>query len=423
MRFDTLEQWLEWQARSHPQEIDLGLQRVMEVWQRLRPEGFRSLVVTVAGTNGKGSCVAMLESIYRQAGISVGSFTSPHLVRYNERIRVNGVPAPDQQLCRAFEAIEEAREHISLSYFEYATLAALLCFAEDRPELVILEVGLGGRLDAVNIIDADIALITTVDMDHTDWLGDDIESIGIEKAGIMRSHRPVVLGDPAMPGSVLERAGELHADIYQCGREFEFQSCDPHWRWQGPNGVAFELPWPGLTGDKQLFNASAVIMVCQLLQNRLPLQQQAFIAQGLQQVSLPGRQQFVPNRPALLLDVAHNRQSLETLGDAMQQLHWEGRVHALFGMLKDKDAADAVELIGPWLASWHLVDLDGWRGRKAEKLGADLQQAGVTQPISCYHSFSDAYQGCCDQAEPCDLILIFGSFLIVGEAMHYLNLA
>ncbi|MEW8508492.1 MAG: bifunctional tetrahydrofolate synthase/dihydrofolate synthase [Candidatus Thiodiazotropha sp.] len=422
MRFESLDQWLDWQASYHPREIDLGLQRVKSVWQRLHPEGLQSKVVTVAGTNGKGSSVAMLESIYCEAGVTVGCFTSPHLVRYNERVRLNGEPVSDTRLCRAFEMIDQARGQISLSYFEFATLAALICFSEEKPDLVILEVGLGGRLDAVNIIDADIALITTVDLDHTDWLGDDIETIGREKAGIIRSHRPVVLGDSAMPGSVLSQAEHLHADIYLYQREFDCQRfSEQGWQWLGTNGEVLKLPIPGLTGGKQLQNASAVVMVCELLKISFPLSEDS-IAKGLQQVRLPGRLQFVDKKPALLLDVAHNRQSLETLGRGLEQLHWRGRIHALFGMLEDKDAADAVDLIGPYLVSWHLIDLDGWRGRKAEQLATILRQSEVEQPLNCYHGFDEAYEACRKQAGAEDLILIFGSFRIVGEAMHYLDL-
>ncbi|MET0109086.1 MAG: bifunctional tetrahydrofolate synthase/dihydrofolate synthase [Candidatus Thiodiazotropha sp.] len=422
MRFETLDQWLDWQAKLHPREIDLGLQRVKTVWQRLQPVAFQAQVVTVAGTNGKGSCVAMLESICLRAGIHIGSFTSPHLIRYNERIRLNGKPVSDQQLCRAFEMIDLAREQISLSYFEFATLAALICFASEKPDLVILEVGLGGRLDAVNIIDADVALITTIDLDHTDWLGNDVESIGREKAGIIRAHKPVVLADPAMPRSVLDHADQLEADVYQFGKDFKHQTCGIGWRWSGPNGVELELPEPGLTGSKQLLNASAVVMVCHLLQDRFPLHGN-FIAEGLRDVRLAGRLHFVPATPALLLDVAHNRQSLEALRDALNQLNWQGRIHGLCGMLQDKNAADAVQLIGPYLASWHLLDLNGWRGRTAEQLADNLRQEGVKQSINCHHTFSEAYQACGKRAEPQDLILIFGSFLIVGEAMHNLNLS
>ncbi|MEW8652011.1 MAG: bifunctional tetrahydrofolate synthase/dihydrofolate synthase [Candidatus Thiodiazotropha sp.] len=422
MRFESLQQWLEWQNSYHPTEIDLGLQRVATVWRRLRPEGVQGKVVTVAGTNGKGSSVALLESIYTRAGITVGCFTSPHLVRYNERIRLNGEPVSDRQLCRAFEMIDRAREQISLSYFEFATLAALICFAAERPELIILEVGLGGRLDAVNIIDADVALITTVDLDHTDWLGDDIETIGREKAGIIRRRRPVVLGDRAMPQSVLAQAEQLDADIYLSTREFDYCPTPQGWQWRGPDGEVLELPAPGLTGGRQLQNASAVVMVCRLLQESFPLQPD-LIARGLQQVRLPGRLQFVAGKPAMLLDVAHNRQSLESLGEALQQLHWQGSVYALFGMLEDKDAADAVELIGPYLAGWHLIDLDGWRGRRAEQLAMALRGAEVKQPVSCHQGFAEAYGACRDQAGPEDLLLVFGSFRIVGEAMHYLDLA
>jgi dihydrofolate synthase/folylpolyglutamate synthase len=421
LRFENLDQWLDWQANLHPREIDLGLARVKTVWQRLQPETLQAHVVTVAGTNGKGSSVAMLESICLQAGIPVGSFTSPHLIRYNERIRLNGEPVTDQQLCQAFEIIDQAREGISLSYFEFATLAALLCFTSEKPDIVILEVGLGGRLDAVNIIDADIAMITTIGLDHTDWLGSDIESIGREKAGIIRRHKPVILSDPVMPDSVLDHARQLEADIYLADEAFHYQKSASGWRWSGPNGIELELPFPALTGDRQLMNASAVVMACQLLKPRFSLRNE-MIAKGLRELRLAGRLHFVDGRPALLLDVAHNRQSLETLQDALIRLNWQGQIHALFGLLRDKNAADAVQLIGPWLASWHLLDVNGWRGREAEALAVALRQEGVVQPISCHHTFSEAFQDCSEKAESQDLILIFGSFLIVGEAMHNLNL-
>jgi dihydrofolate synthase/folylpolyglutamate synthase len=421
LRFENLAQWLDWQANLHPREIDLGLARVKTVWQRLQPETLQAHVVTVAGTNGKGSTVAMLESICLQAGIPVGSFTSPHLIRYNERIRLNAEPVTDQQLCQAFERIDQLREGISLSYFEFATLAALLCFAAEKPDIVILEVGLGGRLDAVNIIDADIAMITTIGLDHTDWLGSDIGSIGREKAGIIRSHKPVVLADPEMPASVLDHAHLLEADIYLADEAFHYQKSESGWHWSGPDGVGLELPFPALAGDRQLMNASAVVMACQLLAQHYPLEKEV-IAKGLVEVRLAGRLHFVAGSPALLLDVAHNRQSLETLQDALSRLNWQGQIHAVFGLLRDKNAADAVQLIGPWLASWHLLDVNGWRGREAGELACALREEGVGEPISCHHTFTEAFQVCSEKAEPQDLILIFGSFLIVGEAMHKLNL-
>ncbi|MCU7880610.1 MAG: bifunctional tetrahydrofolate synthase/dihydrofolate synthase [Candidatus Thiodiazotropha sp. (ex Lucinoma aequizonata)] len=421
MRFDTLDQWLDWQTTLHPKEIELGLDRVIAVWQRLQPEGLHSKVVTIAGTNGKGSSVAILETIYRQADFSVGAYTSPHLVHYNERIRLNGVAVSDQQLCHAFEAIDQARGRVSLTYFEFATLAALIIYAAEKPDLVILEVGLGGRLDAVNIIDTDVALITTIDLDHTDLLGDDSEAIGREKAGIIRSHRPVVLGDREMPRSVSEQAEQLQAEAHLSGREFDFDLHKDGWQWSGPDGVKQLLPVPNLSGSKQLVNASAVVMVCQLLQDAFPLSWE-LIANGLQQVILPGRLQWVPGKPGLLLDVAHNRQSLETLCEALNRLDCQGHIHALFGMLRDKDVAAVADILGPRITSWYLLNLPGERGRSAKQLAIALRQAGVNKPINCFHAFPQAYQACRDEVHSQDMILVFGSFLIVGEAMGYLDL-
>ncbi|MES9930624.1 MAG: Mur ligase family protein, partial [Candidatus Thiodiazotropha sp. 6PDIVS] len=226
MRFNTLDQWLDWQTTLHPKEIDLGLDRVTDVWHRLKPKGLQSLVVTVAGTNGKGSSVALLESIYRHAGYQVCAYTSPHLMRYNERIRINGQEVSDSDLCQAFEQVDQARGQTVLTYFEFATLTALILFTQQNLDLVILEVGLGGRLDAVNIIDADVALITTVDLDHTDWLGDSRQQIGLEKAGIMRTNRPVVVGDCAIPETVPAYAQEIGAEFYLAGRDFELSRSD-----------------------------------------------------------------------------------------------------------------------------------------------------------------------------------------------------
>ena len=234
MRFNTLDQWLDWQAGLHPSEIDLGLERVTAVWRKLVPSGLSCPVVTVAGTNGKGSCVAMLDAIYRQAGYRVGTYTSPHLVRYNERIRIGGVEVDDQALCRAFDAVDRARAGVSLTYFEFGTLAALYLFASHTLDLVILEVGLGGRLDAVNIIDADLALITTIDLDHQDWLGETREQIGLEKAGIMRPSRPVVLADPDMPGSLFKEAERIGAEVLWAGRDYEWYESAEAWCWRGP---------------------------------------------------------------------------------------------------------------------------------------------------------------------------------------------
>ena len=420
MRFRNLGQWLDWQATLHPKEIDLGLVRVAEVWRRLEPKGLQAPVVTVAGTNGKGSSVALLEAIYLRAGYRVGAYTSPHLVRYNERIRLNGEMASDAQLCRAFEMIDEARGLIPLTYFEFATLAALLLFAQESPDLVILEVGLGGRLDAVNIIDADVALITTVDLDHTEWLGDTREQIGLEKAGIMRADRPVVLADGNMPESVLQHARELQAEAYLAGRDFHASAGDAGWEWSRTDGVPLTLPFPNLRGEGQLYNASAVIMVCELLQSRLPVTAEV-LSEGLRQVSLPGRLQLIRGAPSLLLDVAHNPQSVTLLKGALERLDWPGEVHALFGLMQDKDAAGIVNILHSSIRDWYLLDLPGNRGRPADQLNVALRKAGIALPTLCFQSFGSAFEAVREAAQPQDLILIFGSFLVVGEALQYLT--
>jgi dihydrofolate synthase / folylpolyglutamate synthase len=419
MRFDNLDEWLDWQSTLHPQEIELGLTRVSRVWNRLHPDRFRGVVISVAGTNGKGSCVALLESIYRQAGYRVGSYTSPHLIRYNERIRLNGECASDGDLCRVFECIDQARDDIPLTYFEFGTLAALLLFAEADPDLMILEVGLGGRLDAVNIVDADLALITTIDLDHCDWLGHDRQQIGREKAGIMRSGRPVVLGDPQMPESVLAYARSIRAEAYLAGRDFQAEQISQGWVWFHGRSHGVRLPNSNLQGQGQGHNASAVVMATHLLQTRLPLTWDP-VSDGLRKVTLTGRLQWVPGTPSLLLDVAHNPQAVESLSGYLQQLNWGGRVYALVGLLKDKEARRILTRVAPEVDDWLLVDLEGTRGRNAGQLAQLLLDIGVDGSISCHRNVADALQSARHTAAAEDLILIFGSFLVVGAALEQL---
>ncbi|MCG8040904.1 MAG: bifunctional tetrahydrofolate synthase/dihydrofolate synthase [Candidatus Thiodiazotropha endolucinida] len=420
MRFNSLEQWLDWQTTLHPKEIELGLERVASVWQRLKPAGLQSLVVTVAGTNGKGSSVAMLESIYRQGGYRVGAYTSPHLVRYNERIRIDGREVSDEALCLAFEQVDQARGETVLTYFEFATLAALMIFAEQPLDLVILEVGLGGRLDAVNIIDADLALITTVDLDHTDWLGNSREEIGLEKAGIMRPKQPVVVGDSGIPESVPGFAKQIGAELYLAGRDFNASQSDDHLHWQRSGGEPLTLPLARLTGHAQLHNTSAVVMVTRLLQSRLPLQQ-GQLSQGLRQVSLQGRMQLIEGRPTLLLDVAHNAQAVTSLRRYLDRLDWPAEVYALFGLLKDKDTEAIVECLHSTISAWYLVDLPGARGQSAEQLARVVREHGEQIPVHCFSDFSTAFDCVKSHANAEDLIVIFGSFLIVGDALDVID--
>ncbi|MCG8015528.1 MAG: bifunctional tetrahydrofolate synthase/dihydrofolate synthase [Candidatus Thiodiazotropha sp. 'RUGA'] len=420
MRFNSLEQWLDWQTTLHPKEIELGLGRVASVWRRLNPAGLQSLVVTVAGTNGKGSSVAMLESIYRQGGYRVGAYTSPHLVRYNERIRIDGREVSDEALCLAFEQVDQARGETVLTYFEFATLAALMIFAEQPLDLVILEVGLGGRLDAVNIINADLALITTVDLDHTDWLGNSREEIGLEKAGIMRPKQPVVVGDSGIPESVPGFAKQIGAELYLAGRDFNASQSDDHLHWQRSGGESLTLPLARLTGQAQLHNISAVVMVTSLLQARLPLQQ-GQLSQGLRQVSLQGRMQLIEGRPSLLLDVAHNAQAVASLRCYLDRLDWPAEVYALFGLLKDKDSEAIVECLHSAISGWYLVDLPGARGQSAEQLARVVRQHGAKLPVHCFSDFSGAFECVKSHVKAEDLIVIFGSFLVVGDALDVID--
>jgi dihydrofolate synthase/folylpolyglutamate synthase len=419
MRFDTLDQWLDWQLDLHPSEIELGLQRVAAVWRRLSPGGLSSPVVTVAGTNGKGSCVAMIDAVYRRAGYRVATYTSPHLVRYNERIKLDGEAVDDRSICEAFEAVDRARDNVTLTYFEFGTLAALYLFAQAAPDLVILEVGLGGRLDAVNIIDADLAVITTIDIDHKDWLGETRDEIGREKAGIMRPQRPVVLADPAMPASLFEEAERFGAEVLAAGVDYTWHETPQGWCWQGPDGVRFELPLPALRGGGQLQNAAAVVMACQRLKGDFDIPESA-LSKGLTEVRLPGRLHLLPGKPPLLLDVAHNRQSIEGLAEFLDQIAPQGQVQAVLGLLQDKDPAAVADIMGDRVDGWHLTDLAGNRGRRSVELAEALRSAGIVTPIHTHAGVVTAFQSALASAKGNDLVLVFGSFLIVGEVMHHL---
>ncbi len=414
MTFSTLEQWLEWQAGLHPREIELGLGRVAAVWQRLRPEGVPCKIITVAGTNGKGSSVAILEAILLAAGYRTGAYTSPHLQRYNERIRLSGKEATDQRICRAFERIEQARGDILLTYFEFGTLAALDIFADEQLDVAILEVGLGGRLDAVNIVDPDVALITPLSIDHSDWLGDTLEQIGREKAGIMRPGRPVVCTMPAPPSSLLLRAQRLAAPLYLAGRDFRWQRQEGGWQWQHGSRLRSGLPLPFLRGSYQLQNAAGALMCLQLLQSALPVDQRA-VRQGLQTATLNGRFQVMGGRPLMLFDVAHNPQAARVLADDLRQLFCQGRRRALFSMLGDKDVAAVVGLLAPLIDQWYLTPLAVERGLTTDELADELLAAGVAPAaIQCFHEPAAAFAQARADASDDDQLLIIGSFYLVG---------
>ena len=414
MRFDTLADWLAWQETLHPKSIDLGLGRVARVLRELNlPQG-SPLTISVGGTNGKGSCVALLDAILREAGYRVGTYTSPHILRYNERIAVDGQPVDDAAIVRAFERIEQVRDGTSLSFFEFGTLAALDIFSREPLDVRILEVGLGGRLDAVNIVDADIALIASIDIDHREWLGETREAIGREKAGIFRSGRPAVLADPAAPASVLQVANELGAPLHRLNNDFGYQAVPEGWNWRGKGWRFDDLPLPAIPGIHQLMNASAVLASLELAADRCPVSEEA-IRRGLRNVVLPGRSQFFPGERPVLLDVAHNPQAARILADHLTRHFPEKPVRAVFSVMRDKDIHGILEPLRNRIIKWYLAPLQMARAAEPEALAEILHNAGIEAVDWGFATVDDACRAAMEQAEPDDLLLVFGSFFLVSE--------
>ena len=411
----TLAGWLEHIERLHPQAIAMGLDRVQEVRRALALDPAFP-VITVGGTNGKGSVCAMLEAILDLAGYRVGCYTSPHLLRYNERVRVGRTEARDDDLVRAFSAVEEARGTVPLTYFEMGTLAAMWLFAERRVEAAVLEVGLGGRLDAVNAFDADCAVVTAVDIDHVDFLGGDRESIGREKAGIFRAGRPAVCADPEPPASLTGHAVAIGAGLLRIGIDFGVTVQDRQWQYWGPRGKRNALPHPALRGSPQLGNAAAAITALESLRERLPVTVND-IRSGLLQVDSPGRFQVLPGRPAVILDVAHNPQAARALAASLAAMGRGGRTYAVFAMLKDKDIAGVLAPLRAGIAHWFMAGLDVARGAGVEQLDAVLAQAGIEARTRCA-DVAAAYAQACDMATENDRIVVFGSFYTVASVMR-----
>ncbi|MGD2113234.1 MAG: bifunctional tetrahydrofolate synthase/dihydrofolate synthase, partial [Gammaproteobacteria bacterium] len=418
--FDTLADWLAWQDDLHPRRIDLGLERVAAVAQRLAILPPACCVVSVAGTNGKGSSVALLEACYRSAGYCTGAYTSPHLLRYNERVRIAGREASDAELCAAFEQIDQARAGISLTYFEFGTLAALLLFDAARPDILLLEVGMGGRLDAVNLVDADVALVTSIGIDHSTWLGNDREVIGREKAGILRAGRPVVCADPAPPASLREVAQDVGAPWYALGEHFTHQSAALGWDWAGWRNTCTGLPLPALTGACQRNNAAGALAVLDLLADRLPVDRAA-IDTGLRSVRLPGRFQVLPGVPPVILDVAHNPDSAGALADQLQAAPPAGRTWLVLGMLADKDAGAFASALDDSVEHWCLAGLGGQRGLTSDALAQRIAVPGRQRDIRLFDSVAAALAHAKAHAAPADRIVVSGSFLTVAEALARLQ--
>ena len=414
MRFQTLHEWLTWQETLHPKAIDLGLERALAVAERMDLLHPRHVVITVGGTNGKGSSVAMLESILSCAGQRVGAYTSPHLHAYNERIRVDRKSVADDEIVAAFARIDGAREDISLSYFEFGTLAALDIFQRADLDVAILEVGLGGRLDAVNILDADCALVTGIGIDHVDWLGPDRESIGREKAGIFRAGRPAVCSDPQPPVSVRATARQIGANWYGLGEQFGYEVAGERWNWWGPGLTLQGLPPPALIGAFQLQNAAGVLMALRSLGGRLPVTLQA-IHTGLRELHLSGRFQVLPGAIERIFDVAHNPHAAAGLAAALDARPCKGRTLAVCGMLADKDAAGVAVALMAQVQAWYLGGLDGDRGQSAQSLAQQMALPGAHQRI--FPDLSAAYAAAWADARCGDRILVFGSFRAIAELL------
>ena len=423
----TLESWLQLLEQRHAQSIQLGLDRVAAVRAQLGPDPDPDpdvVLITVGGTNGKGSCSAMLEAILLAEGYRVGCYTSPHLLRYNERVRIDGKEVGDEALVAGFNAVEAARGDTPLTYFEHGTLAAWSVFCATKLDVIILEVGLGGRLDAVNVFDADCALVTSVAMDHMDYLGDSRDAIGFEKAGIFRAGRPAVCGDPQPPATLLAHAESIGAPLWVSGRDFGFGGDRQqwgYWRYQAPpaQGALHKrggLAYPSLRGANQLLNAASVMTVLDALRDRVPVSMQA-IRHGLMLVDVPGRFQVLPGRPAVVLDVAHNPQAAGVLAENLGNMGFYPETWAVFGMLNDKDVEGVVALMKGRIDHWLLADLPGPRGLKAEALALRLSAAGIEVGLRCFASAADAFVAAQQEAGEGDRIVAFGSFLAVAEVL------
>lgn len=456
----TLQDWLNWQETLHPSEIDLGLERVAQVLKKLLPDCYESsqarfpfTVITIAGTNGKGSTVAMLEAILCEAGYRVGSYTSPHLLHYNERIKINQAAVAEQLICDSFERIDRARGELSLTYFEFGTLAAIDIIHEQLCDIAILEVGLGGRLDAVNIIDPDIALVTTIDIDHQDWLGSDRNTIGLEKAGIYRKDKPVLFGDSDLPDSIKKMVFEQDLSFYQFSVDYHYRLRDQdntilasnqpdntsrvnQWDWLVSDNIKqfdarYNLPSPNLKGAVQFKNAANVLMVLELLKDKFPVTQSE-IKRGLQNVQLAGRFQVASSSPFIILDVAHNAQAARILKQSCEQLDSSGKFNIIVGMLKDKDVEEVISILAPIADTWRIIELDTPRAMPAVEIASIIRDIAkknthqvLSENIQTFADFEQAYQ---DYIKKKSLIgnheklLVFGSFYTVTDALQSLAL-
>jgi dihydrofolate synthase / folylpolyglutamate synthase len=422
----TLDDWLAYITAQHPATIALGLERVRDVAARMglfslslqgegRGEG--PITITVGGTNGKGSTCAYLERILTESGYKTGLYTSPHLLRYNERVRVAGEEADDAVLAASFERVEAARRATPLTYFEFGTLAALAMFADAKVEALILEVGLGGRLDAVNIVDADCAVVSSVDLDHQAWLGDDRDAIGFEKAGIFRAGRPAICGDADPPRRLVEHAAHIGANLQVIGRDFRYEAGERQWDFIGRKGAKRALPMPALRGRFQLANAACALAALDEVAERLPVSL-GEVKRGLTLVRLPARLQVLPGRPAVVLDVAHNPHAARALAEGLGDMGFFENTLAVFAILSDKDIGAVVDAMRPRVDRWYVSAAQTERATPAAEVAAVLASRGLQEATGSFATVASALEAARRDAGPNDRIVVFGSFHTVAEALR-----
>jgi len=416
----TLPEWLALLETRHSKEIDMGLERVASVKNRLNIE-FKCPVIMVAGTNGKGSTCAMLEAVLLKAGYRVGLYSKPHFLDFNERARINGENVSDQVFIDTFAEVEVKREQTSLTYFEFTTLAICKLLADANLDVVILEVGLGGRLDAVNVIDADVSIVTSIDIDHIEYLGDTREKIGFEKAGIFRPGKSAICGDPLPPQSLIDHANAVGADLWLFGRDFNYNGDKQQWNFAGRTQRRNSLAYPSLRGANQLLNASAVLAALEALRDVLPVSAQE-VRTGLVMVDLPGRFQVMPGRPTVVLDVAHNPHAAATLSQNLDNMGFHAYTYAVFGSMLDKDIEGVVEQLKGKVDHWYVCDLPLPRAASALQLKEKVIAAGALadpeKTVATYNSPEEAYADAVSKAGENDRIVVFGSFLTVAGVLR-----
>ncbi len=417
MRFTTLADWLRWQEQLHPNPIDLGLERVRQVLQRMHLAHAPFLALTIGGTNGKGSCVAFLDAMLRAQGYKVGTYTSPHLMRYNERICIQGAEATDSELVDAFASVDEAREDISLTYFEFGTLAAFELFRGHGVQVAVLEVGMGGRLDAVNAIDPMGALVASIGLDHQEWLGHDRDSIGFEKAGIYRSRRPAICGDRDPPDRLLQSARQLGAELLLLGKDFDRQASGHSWDWHGWRVDLQDLPLPALPGFIQLDNAASCIALLQSLAAALPVSEGAIRA-GLKAARIRARFEQLPGAVTWILDVAHNPAAAAVLAENLVSNPVTGKTLAVVGMLRDKAVEEVARSLATHVDHWFVGGLEGARGQSAAELARRILAAIPDATLSECALMADASHAAQSVAQRGDRILVFGSFQTVSAILR-----